>query len=427
MTNFSRDPKGYYVALGIEETADADAIKAAFRNKAKRLHPDFNPSPIAAKQFHRVHEAYETLSDPVKREEYDKPWRGAHTNEHRKAETERPPPKRPKAARTNGATKPKDEPRPEPKPARAGTDDQPAICKCGRITAQPRYIIFDLVWGRMTRVQRSSISGVFCRSCADRTAVRASLITWLAGWWGWPNGPRDTIKALISNIRGGRKPNERNARLLIRQSRAFRARGEMELSRNAAEQALNFAATPALRREVDSLLMSLSAYPARTLKNRWAKPGWAMLTQLLPLALIVTAISMTAALSAPTSLTDMARSLFAIEREAPTQPTQPGAQSVNENTIGRVFSVAAETASLRTGPGESYQLVAVLAKDTVVLATEFDPSGAWLRIVTADGTEGFIALESLSTTVRAGSRDAISGLGSAPPQSGEGTGAAQEK
>src|ERR1700750_1118452 len=74
--NGMRDPKGYYVALGIDENADADAIKAAYRAKAKRVHPDFNPSPIATKQFHRLHEAYETLSDPEARAVYDKPWRG---------------------------------------------------------------------------------------------------------------------------------------------------------------------------------------------------------------------------------------------------------------------------------------------------------------------------------------------------------------
>ena len=32
-----RDPKGYYIALGIDESANADAIKSAYRSKAKRL------------------------------------------------------------------------------------------------------------------------------------------------------------------------------------------------------------------------------------------------------------------------------------------------------------------------------------------------------------------------------------------------------
>ena len=73
--NLAKDPKGFYVALGVDETATVDDIKAAFRHKAKKLHPDHNPSPITAKQFHRVHEAYETLTDPLKRAAYDRGWR----------------------------------------------------------------------------------------------------------------------------------------------------------------------------------------------------------------------------------------------------------------------------------------------------------------------------------------------------------------
>ena len=57
--------------------------------------------------------------------------------------------------------------------------EQPAVCHCGKVTAQPRYIVFDMVWGRLNAVRRKGIAGVFCRSCADRAAIRASLICWL--------------------------------------------------------------------------------------------------------------------------------------------------------------------------------------------------------------------------------------------------------
>lgn len=55
--DLSHDPKGYYTMLGVSENADADGIKSAYRGKAKRLHPDINPSPLAAKQFQRLTEA----------------------------------------------------------------------------------------------------------------------------------------------------------------------------------------------------------------------------------------------------------------------------------------------------------------------------------------------------------------------------------
>ena len=51
MANIGRDPKGYYIVLGIAEDADADAIKSAFRSRAKRLHPDFNPLDVPRDRF----------------------------------------------------------------------------------------------------------------------------------------------------------------------------------------------------------------------------------------------------------------------------------------------------------------------------------------------------------------------------------------
>ncbi len=63
-----RDP---YETLGISPTADADAIKAAYRKAARLHHPDHNPSPNAAARFQDVQAAYELLSDEGKRQDYD--------------------------------------------------------------------------------------------------------------------------------------------------------------------------------------------------------------------------------------------------------------------------------------------------------------------------------------------------------------------
>ena len=420
--------------MGIDESADSDAIKSAYRNKAKRLHPDFNPSPIAAKQFHRLHEAYETLSDPAKRAAYDRPWREAARPDGKSNSTaggngfgfnNSAYARRNDGKREADAEKPKESAKPEPKTAprsetRAAGSEQPAVCKCGKVTAQPRYIIFDLVWGRLNKVQRRGLSGVYCRSCADRTAVRASLVTWLAGWWALPDGPKETVKALITNIRGGRKPADRNARLLMRQSRAFKARGEMELARNAAEQAITFAATPLLRHEVDSLLLSLSSYPARPLKDRWGKPGWAATVQILPLALVVGIVSMSLTLLSPVSITMQVKDFMAdIGRPAVSAPTpsrNPMAPMTAGPVTGRVYSVAAKLGNLRTGPGVNYQLVAVLSQGTVVLVTEADPNGQWLRVTTADGATGFMSVSQLSPDVRIDALEDIGGFGKTMPR-----------
>ncbi len=402
----TRDPKGYYAALGVKEDADVDAIKSAYRSKAKRLHPDFNSSPIAAKQFHRLQEAYEILSDANARNAYDRPWKTS-AKKTKPSDTPSPKPKKAKpkpnssaqSEKTQSTSRNNTESKSKPKPETTNVPDQPVTCQCGQVTAQPRYIEFDLVWGRLTRVLKHKLSGVFCRSCADRAAIRASLITWLAGWWAWPNGPKETFKALLSNIRGGHKPTERNARLLMRQSRAFRARGEMELARNAAEQALTFASTPTLRRDVDNLLVSLSAHPSRTLKNRWAKPGWAPTLQLMPLALIIAVVSMTITLNTPVSLTNLINRIVA-ERNtvAPDTEALP-APAAAQDVVGRLLRVTVDTANLRTGPGANYQLINVLKRDAIVLATESDPSGEWVRVTVEDGVNGFMELGDLSSGV----------------------------
>ena len=63
--------KDFYKILEIDRKASDKEIKKAFREKAKHLHPDKNKSPNAEAQFRELAEAYEVLSDPQKRKEYD--------------------------------------------------------------------------------------------------------------------------------------------------------------------------------------------------------------------------------------------------------------------------------------------------------------------------------------------------------------------
>src|SRR5438876_7243786 len=61
-----------YIILEIGRTASENDIKRAFRKLARRCHPDINPGDRAAEErFKRISEAYEVLSDPLKRRFYD--------------------------------------------------------------------------------------------------------------------------------------------------------------------------------------------------------------------------------------------------------------------------------------------------------------------------------------------------------------------
>ncbi|MEW6325098.1 MAG: J domain-containing protein [Nitrospirota bacterium] len=242
-----KDPKGYYHRLGVSPTASAAGIKVAFRQRAKEIHPDRNSSPHATREFQEINEAYNILNDPKARAQYDAS--GVETPQY------------------------------EPRSTKEESPSEPIVCSsCGKVTAQPRYVIFYEVKSFIFVTTRNPIQGIYCHICAEKKALRSTIITWLLGWWGVPWGPIYSIHAIFNNLFGGTTPPHVNARLLAYQASVFAMHGKIELSRAIAVEALTFANKIKLGSEESDLATTIKKFldsldtgvSISRLKNVWS-------------------------------------------------------------------------------------------------------------------------------------------------------------
>ncbi len=90
-----------YAVLGVQRTAGADEIKAAWRTKAKSVHPDHNrEDPEASSRFAEIGRAYDVLKDPERRRRYDRAAE-AHQTIMQQRQSAREAAERAKAAQAN--------------------------------------------------------------------------------------------------------------------------------------------------------------------------------------------------------------------------------------------------------------------------------------------------------------------------------------
>jgi DnaJ domain len=249
-----RDFKSYYRVLGVPAGASGEELKRAYRKLAKDLHPDrHSDDPTATAKFQSLNEAYAVLSNPSTRARYDAACMVAET-----------------------ASSP-----------RQAIDPLPCS-SCGAVSAQPRYIIFWYVISLIFVTSRRTMQGVFCPSCAAKTAVRASTISWLLGWWGFPWGPIWTIGALYRNMLNSTQPADVNGQILGHQALYFWNKGNPNLAAATIDQALGFKVAPTLRERLLGLKDTLPPLPKARLIDRWKLVrGWGFWVQLAPALAVV--------------------------------------------------------------------------------------------------------------------------------------------
>ena len=64
--------RDYYDVLGVSRSADGKELKRAYRQLARKFHPDVNKEPDAEQKFKEISNAYEVLSDDQKKAIYDR-------------------------------------------------------------------------------------------------------------------------------------------------------------------------------------------------------------------------------------------------------------------------------------------------------------------------------------------------------------------
>jgi hypothetical protein len=203
------DLKGYYAFLGLDPGANDEQIKANYRRRAMDLHPDRNPGKDTTREFQFLNEAYGVLSDPSARGEYDR-------------------------VKT---VPPQDAPAPA-----AEVPLEPIRCSlCAQVSAQPRLVVFKTVKSFVFATIRKPVAGVYCSDCARKQSLKASAITWLLGWWGFPWGPIYTVQVLVTNMFGGTHPAIENARMLGYQSYYFYTTGRSDIAQSVAQDAIRYA------------------------------------------------------------------------------------------------------------------------------------------------------------------------------------------
>ena len=75
------DKRDYYEVLGVSRSATDEELKKAYRQLARKYHPDLHPDdPTCEDKFKEITEAYEVLSNQEKRQMYDQYGHAAFEN-----------------------------------------------------------------------------------------------------------------------------------------------------------------------------------------------------------------------------------------------------------------------------------------------------------------------------------------------------------
>jgi tetratricopeptide (TPR) repeat protein len=213
-----------YKTLGISKTSSLREVKNAYRDLAKKYHPDVNKSSEAAREMQKINAAYSVLGDPIKRAEYDQMCEMGD----------------------NAQTVTK-------------SNDNVCCSKCGKVDSTLRVSTFTTVWSFIVFSTFRGWAKILCIRCRVIESLKYNLQVVCFGWWGIPWGIIWSIVFLLKNGMGGHQALENNALLLATVGRNLIDAGDF----NEAEKAL-----------IESLKLKDIEYVQELLKTAKAKSSF---------------------------------------------------------------------------------------------------------------------------------------------------------
>lgn len=235
----------YYDVLGVPPDATAEQIRIAYISLARQHHPDVNREAQANQRMAQINLAYDTLSDPEKRFQYDIEigLREPAIEETREAVEQ---------------------------------DWSWLRCeKCGKRDATLRVSIGMLtVSFLIVSFRRGVGGGLLCSTCRAKDGIWHSLVSLLLGPWGLPWGIFWTIQAIWTNMGGEIQPPEVNAQLLRFVSAALHLEGRHWEAADALAASLSLQDDADVRRALEELRATAerSGSP-RVYNSRGLDPG----------------------------------------------------------------------------------------------------------------------------------------------------------
>jgi curved DNA-binding protein CbpA len=352
-----KDPKGFYKTLGISSSANEDEVKSAYRNQAKKLHPDTNHGYDAGQKFLRLSTAYKTLTNKEERTAYDL---SAQTGEEFTT----------KEFREKYCT----------------------ACKCSGENL--RYIIFYELIKTPKGIKKHAIQGVFCDKCAKKIAIRSSFRTWLLAFHGGIKGLKDAFGILVYNLKGGVKPSRLNFKLLFGRARWHLNNDRKRKAAFCVYHSALYAKTPAHKEAVSAMAEELKGVRFPKAKKEWKKFNQATFVQLAPLWFLMIMLFYTA----------YANGLFSINLQNQRLNFNPNEQENirvidlpnNPSDENFIYYVSSKELIIYQGPGVTFSMVGMLKNLETIRITGLLPGTPWVKIITRDGLVGFVPSQYLT-------------------------------